>query len=144
MATPSGGDAIVLSLAGFLATLPAGLQPAPFMTGYAFCVIGVVMRAGSELQKASEGKESIKPSRVFGWAAGGIASSLGTNLVYLILLQLSGLPANLPELFWLIAISYYGQGASAWLMQATTNAAKGVLGGVFKSFPAQKDGDGTP
>lgn len=139
MATPSGGDAIVLSLAGFAATLPSGLQPAPFFMGWAFCTVGVVMRAGAELQKASEGKAAIPPSKLLSWAAGGIFAALGTDLIYLILLQLLNLPANLPELFWLVALSYYGQGATTWLMQTTTNVAKGVLGGVFKGFPTPKD-----
>lgn len=142
MTTPNSGAVVTLSLAGFLASLPAGIQPAPFILGLMFSGAGIAMRAGSEIQKASEGNEGIKLSKIAGWIFGGFFSAPGVTLVYLIGLNIAGYPADVPRLFFLIPLSFFGQKATIWLMQTVTQAAKGIAGGLFKGFPDMTKGDG--
>lgn len=142
MTTPNGSASITLALVGFAAALPANLQPSTFILGLMFSGAGVVLRAGSEIQKSSEGIDGIKLSKIAAWVSGGFLSAPGVTLMYLIALGIGHFPANVPQLFFLIPISFYGQKGTIWLLQATTQITKGAAGAVFKGFPSLGSGTG--
>lgn len=115
MAT-QGATVGVLSLAGIMTAAPFGLSIETIAIGTLFAVVGVIGRAGFEMQKSAEGPGGLKLSKIAGWVGAGFIGAPFVTILYLALLKISSVQSDGLVILGLLFLGFSGPKVVQWLM----------------------------
>ncbi len=112
-----------LSIATILSAQPYGISVETVIIGTAFSIIGVIGRAGFEMQKASENPGGMRPGAIAGWVGAGFIGSPFVTILYLVVLKLSNVQSDSISIIGLLFMGFSGLKAATWLL----NLAIGIV-----------------
>lgn len=128
MAAPTGSAVAALTLAGILAARPFGLQPETIFIGTGFSLVGVLGRAAFELQKAAEGGNGMRLSRIAGWVGAGFIGAPFATILYLVILNLASVQSDGISILGLVFFGFVGPRGITWLLNLVIGQLNKRLG----------------
>lgn len=116
MSGNGGSTVAVLSLAGILTAQPFGLSVGTIAIGTGFAIIGTLGRAAFEVQKASEGQDGMKLSKIAGWLGAGFIGAPFVTILYLVVLNLIKIQSDGISILGLMFFGFSGPRMVSWLI----------------------------
>ncbi len=123
MTTNGGSTVAALSLAGILAAEPFGLSITTIALGTGFACVGVIGRSAFELQKANEGPNGMKLSKIAGWVGAGFIGAPFVTILYLVVLNLAKIQSDGISILGLMFLGFSGPRMVLWMV----NLVIGIL-----------------
>lgn len=126
--TTNGTTVAALSLAGILTAQPFGISVGTIAIGTGFSIVGVVGRAAFELQKASEGPNGMRLSKIAGWVGAGFIGAPFVTIIYLVILNLVKIQSDGIAVLGLLFFGFSGPRMVTWLLNTVIDILNKRLG----------------
>lgn len=121
--TTGVSNVAAMTVAGVLASAPFGIPLEQIGLGTCFAIIGVIGRAGFELQKSSEGAGGgIQVSKIAGWVGAGFTCAPFVTILYLVILKMAGIQSDGIISLGLLFLGFSGPRLVTWLMNTGISA----------------------